>query len=191
MLDVPDVERDAVLPGQARSPVDLRPAGDTGPHLETPPLARRVALHLIGERGAGTDEAHVTPHDVPELRQLVERQPPQHPSRTRDARIALVDREAGALPLRTDVHRAELHELELFAVQPDAPLAIENGTAVVELDRQRRRGQEGARHRQAETGGGCVERTIHRVPSALAHTAGTPKRRYRKSDTTVAQVTST
>jgi hypothetical protein len=29
------------------------------------------------------------------------------------------------------------------------------------------------------------------VPSALAHTAGTPKRRYRTSDTTVAQVTRT
>ena len=96
---------------------------------------------------------------------------------TRDARIAFVDREAGALPLRADLHRPELHQLELLAVQPDTPLAIEDGTAVVELDRQRRHGKEGARHRQPETGGGCVERAVHRVPSALAHTAGTPKRR--------------
>src|SRR6185295_317732 len=152
MLDVPDVELDAVFPGQARSPVDLRPAGDAGAHLEAASLARRVTLHLIGERGAGADEAHVTADDVPELWQLVERQPPQHPSCARDARIAFVDREAGALPLGTNLHRPQLHQLELLTVQPDAPLAIENG-------------------------GGCVQRTVHRVPSALAHTAGTPKRR--------------
>ena len=107
-----------LLPGQARAPVDLRPAGDAGPHLEAAPLARRVALHLIGEGGAGTDEAHVAADDVPELWQLVERQPPQHPPRTRDARIAFVDREAGALPLCTDLHRPQLDQLELSPSSP-------------------------------------------------------------------------
>ena len=148
-----------------------------GLHLEAPPLTRRVTLDLIRERGAGADEAHVAAHDVPELRQLVERQPPQQPARARDARIAFVDGEARALPLRADLHRPELHELELLAVQADPPLPVEDRAAVVELDRQRGRREEGACHRQPETGGSRVERAVHRVPSALAQTAGTPKRR--------------
>ena len=36
-----------------------------------------------------------------------------------------------------------------------------------------------------------VKRTFQRVPSVLSQTAGTPKRRYRASASTVAQLTST
>src|SRR6266516_2789896 len=191
MLHVPDVQFDPFVPGHARTALYLRPTGDAGPHFESAPLPRRVARDLIRERGAWADEAHVPAEDVPQLRQLVDGKPPQQTAGTRDARIALVDGEAGALVLRPDLHRPQLHELELRSVQADAPLSVEDGPAVVELDRECRGNEHGARHRQPEPSGRGVERAVHRVPSALAQTAGTPKRRYRTSDTTVAQVTST
>src|SRR5207248_6167853 len=77
VLDVPDVELDPIVPRQACSSVDLRPAGDAGPDVETPALSRRVALDLVRERGAGADEAHVAADDVPQLWQFVDRQAPQ------------------------------------------------------------------------------------------------------------------
>src|SRR5580765_7299874 len=113
--------------------MDLRPPRDPRLHLEPPPLARRVLLDLIRERGAGTDEAHVAAHDVPELRELVEGQPSQHATGPRDPRVAFVHRIARAVTLGPDRHRAQLDELELLAVEADTSLAVENGAAVVEL----------------------------------------------------------
>src|SRR5687767_226055 len=75
VLHVPDVELDAFVPGEACAAVDLGPAGDPGQDLQPSALAVGVALDLIGEGGARADEAHVASDDVPELRQLVDREP--------------------------------------------------------------------------------------------------------------------
>src|SRR5207302_11415818 len=77
-LDVPEVELDPLVPGDPRTAVDLRPAGEPGLHLEPATLPGRVLLDMVTERRARPDQAHVAPHDVPELRELVEREPPQH-----------------------------------------------------------------------------------------------------------------
>src|ERR687887_1295920 len=69
VLDVPDVELDALVPRQLRAPVHLRPAGEARLHVEPAALPRRVLLHLVAKRGAGADQAHVAADDVPELRQ--------------------------------------------------------------------------------------------------------------------------
>jgi len=89
VLDVPDVELDALVPRQPRPAVHLGPAGETGLDLEPPALPRRVALDLVGERGPRADHAHVAPDDVPELRQLVDREAPQEAARSRDARAGV------------------------------------------------------------------------------------------------------
>src|SRR4051812_49001873 len=73
VVDVPDVELDPLLPRQRRPPVDLRPAGDPRPHLETAPLTRCVPVDLVAQRRAGADQAHVAADDIPQLRQLVDR----------------------------------------------------------------------------------------------------------------------
>ena len=52
VLDVPDVELDALVPGQARAAVDLRPAGQPRLDLEAASLARRVALDLVERASA-------------------------------------------------------------------------------------------------------------------------------------------
>src|SRR4029079_19587986 len=67
VLDVPDVQLDPVRPGQGGAAVDLRPAGDPGLDLQPSALALVVALHLVAQRRAGPDHAHVAANDVPEL----------------------------------------------------------------------------------------------------------------------------
>src|SRR5581483_10961694 len=93
----------------------------------------------------------------------------------RDARVALVHGDACSLPLRADDHRAQLEELEVGAVLADPRLPVEDGAAVLELDRERgepeeRRGRDerGARERD-------VRGAVHRVPSAGSHVTGTPR----------------
>src|SRR5918911_493140 len=176
VVDVPDVELDALGPAQARAPVDLRPARDPRPHLEPTALALRVALDLIGERGPRPDEAHLAPDDVPELRHLVDREPAQEAADRRDTGVAVVDLQPGSLALGADDHRAQLEEVELLAAFPDAALPVEDGTAVGELDRERRQRKCRARERKP-CGRACdVERAVQRVPSAFSQTTGTPER---------------
>src|SRR5215207_2424668 len=177
VLHVPDVQLDSLLPGKRGPAVDLRPAGDARLHVEAAPLAIRVLLDLVAQGWARPDQAHVAADDVPELRQLVEREPPQDASGPRDARIALVHGPPGSLLLGAGHHRAELEQLEVLAVPPDAPLPVEDGAAVLELDRERRGGEERARKHEAERGSRHVQRAVHRVPSAFSQTAGTPCRR--------------
>src|SRR5919199_711547 len=86
-LDVPDVELDPLVPRQPRAPVDLRPAREPGLDLEPAPLPRRVAVDLVPQRRARPDQAHIAADDVPELRELVERQPAQQHSNTGDPRV--------------------------------------------------------------------------------------------------------
>src|SRR5262245_57782440 len=96
VLDVPDVQLDPLGPRQAGAAVDLRPPGEARLDGEPEALARGVLLDLVAERRPRADEAHVATQDVPELRQLVEREPPEDAADAGDARVALVDGEARA-----------------------------------------------------------------------------------------------
>src|SRR4051812_39562450 len=58
MLHVPDVELDALGPGQLGAAVDLGPAGDPGLDVEPPPLVVVVPLDLVAERRARPDDRH-------------------------------------------------------------------------------------------------------------------------------------
>src|SRR5436189_5053975 len=102
MLDVPDVELDPLVPRQARAAVDLRPARDAGLDLEPPSLARRVLPDLIGEGGAGADQAHVSADDVPELPELAPRAAAHRPAARRTSAHRPPDGVAGPPPRRAD-----------------------------------------------------------------------------------------
>jgi len=80
-------------------------------------------------------------------------------------------------PLGIDDHRPELEQLEVLPVLADAGLAEEDGAAVLDLDRDRGRGEKWARDGEPEGGADGIEGAIHRVPSAASHVAGTPRRR--------------
>src|SRR5690348_16692782 len=116
VADVPEVELDPVGPRQRRTAVDLRPPGDAGLDVEPVELPLVVALHLVAERRPRADHRHVAPHDIPQLRQLVERQAAQGAAGPRDPLVAPIHGEAGAEPLGADDHRAELQQLEVGAV---------------------------------------------------------------------------
>src|SRR5439155_23889406 len=75
VLDVPEVELDPLVPRELRASVHLRPAGQARLDLEPAALARGVLVDLVAERRARADQAHVAEDDVPELGQLVEREP--------------------------------------------------------------------------------------------------------------------
>src|SRR5262249_21807379 len=161
VLDVPDVHFDPVLPRQGGPAVHLRPAGDPGLDLEPTTLPRRVALDLVAERRSRADHAHVAAHDVPELRQLVDRQPAEDPARARDPRVTPVDRVAGAELLGADQHRPDLQQLELLAVLPHPALPVDDRAPVLELDGKRGGTEQRARHRQAERREHDVGRAVH------------------------------
>src|SRR5439155_21293584 len=105
--DVPHVELDALVPRQLRAPVHLRPARKARLDLEAAALARRVLVDLVAEGRARADQAHVAADDVPELRQLVERETAQETAGASDPWVASVDRVASALPLGVDDHRPQ------------------------------------------------------------------------------------
>src|SRR3954469_24091483 len=92
VIDVPDVELDPLLPRYARPPVHLCPSREPRLDLEAPALARRVEVDLRLERRARTDDCHVAPQDVDEVRDLIQREPAQHTARRGDAGIPLEDR---------------------------------------------------------------------------------------------------
>ena len=197
MLDVPDVELDPLGPRERRAPVHLRPPGDAGPDVEPSPLSLVVALHLVGERRSGTDEAHVADEHVPELRQLVDRGAAQEPPDPRDAGVAAVDRVPRALALRADDHRAQLQHRERAAGDADALLAEEHRAPVLEPHGERGGGQDRRAERQADARADDVERALgdpvrraHRVPSAFSQTGGTPRVTTSPSAIRVAAVTS-
>src|SRR5215471_4334251 len=176
VLDVPEVEVDSLVPGERRATVDLCPAGQARLHREAAQLPLGVALDLVAKRRPRPDHRHLAAHDVPELRQLVDRRPAEETPDASDARIAPVDREPGPELLRPDDHRPQLEQLEVHAVETDAGLPVQDGTAVLELGRDRgqteeRRGDDQPRPRERD-----VERPVHRVADG-SQAAGTPRRR--------------
>src|SRR6266542_3421563 len=138
VLDVPDVQLDALCPRQPGAAVDLGPAGDAGLDLQPPALASRVLLDLVAQGRPRADDAHVPAHHVPELGELVDGEPAEQPADSGDARVSLVDGEAGAHRLGTDDHRAQLEQVEVDAIPAHASLAVEDGAAVLQLDRDRK-----------------------------------------------------
>src|SRR5260221_6106871 len=116
VLHVPDVELDALSPRQSRTPVDLRPAGDPRPDVQAVALVFVIAVDLVAERRPRADQRHLAADDVPELRQLVDRRPPQDATDPPDPRGATVDRLVLTSRFRADNHRPQLQQLEVDAV---------------------------------------------------------------------------
>jgi hypothetical protein len=141
--------------------VDLRPTGDPGLDLEAATLTRRVPLDLVAKGRPRADDAHVAADDVPELRQLVDREAAENPAGGGDPGVAVVDGVACAQLLRPHHHRPQLEQLELLAVLSDALLPVEDWPAVLELDRERPGSQERAGQHQTGRGQGDVRGAIH------------------------------
>ena len=63
-VDVADVELELIFPAKRVAAVDLREAGDAGPHFVPPRLLRRVAVEILHQQRPRADQAHVASQDV-------------------------------------------------------------------------------------------------------------------------------
>ena len=77
VVDVPDVEREPLVPRRRVAPVHLCPAGDARPNLQAAGLPVAVAGEVLHRQRPRADEAHLAGHHVDERRQLVEARRPQ------------------------------------------------------------------------------------------------------------------
>jgi hypothetical protein len=162
VFDVPQVELDPLGPGELRATVDLRPAGDPRLDIEAVALMFVLLVELISKRRARADQRHVATNDIPELRQLVEGQPPENATHPRDARVTPIDGVAGTDLFGADDHRAHLEQLEVCAVPADTGLPIEHGTSILELYGDCREDEQRSRYQQEERREDDVGQASHR-----------------------------
>src|SRR5688572_4641888 len=82
---IAEVELDPLLIAAGAAPAHLPEAGDAGGHAEATELVLfRELVEVARQHGPRADQAHVPDEDVHELRELVEAEAPQEPSRRRD-----------------------------------------------------------------------------------------------------------
>src|SRR5262249_61197813 len=78
VLEVEEVEPDEVVEAEVRAARDLPEAGHAGDDDVGLAVPGVEALVVAQRQRARADEAHLAAQHVPELRDLVEREPPQH-----------------------------------------------------------------------------------------------------------------
>lgn len=78
MIDVPDVQRYPLIPGQVDVAVYLRPAGEARLDLQSSARPGTISRHLFRDGRSGTHEAHVTAKHAYQLREFVDLQPAKH-----------------------------------------------------------------------------------------------------------------
>lgn len=156
--------------------MDLSPSGDAWLDVEPVSLAFIVLVDLIAEGWSRTDQRHFATNDIPELRQLVEREPAKDRPHSGDPSITFVDGVAGTYTLCTDNHRSQLQQLKVLSVFTDTRLAVQHRPAS-ELDGKRGNTEQRACEYQTSSRKSDIERPVHRVPSATSQVAGTPRRR--------------
>ena len=182
VLEIREVQPDQIVEGQAGAAGDLPETRDTGQHQVPLPMPRCEQLVVAERQRAWADEAHLPAQDVEHLRQLVDREPAQHPPDARHAGVVtdLEERSArlvGVLELalalgRAGDHRPELEHAELALADSHAPVDVEHRAARVELDRacdeqpERQPGDpDGSRHHEVERSlDGPVRTRQHRRP---------------------------
>src|SRR5258708_5810775 len=124
------LERVALAPGVAV--LHLRPSREPRayqvPQAVIGQLLRQLG-HVVRLLRSRSDDGEIAAHDVDRLRQLVEMRAPQRAPEPRDARIVLggplVGHRAVVRP-----HGTELEDRQLASVTADAPLSVEQRTAV-------------------------------------------------------------
>src|SRR5690349_4335845 len=74
-LDVLEVELNSLIPGDRIPAPDLGKAGHARPYRQASHLSVVVTLDLITECGSRTNQAHIAPQHVEDLREFIERPP--------------------------------------------------------------------------------------------------------------------
>ncbi len=121
MVDIPQVQRQALLHDNVAPATDLGQPGEAGPDVVSPCFLVVVHVQVPHEQRSGSDKAHVSCKDVPKLGKLVEAGPAQNTSEP--CRPLRVIEKAPVTPSRL-VHCPELEQHER-AGQVAGPLLAE------------------------------------------------------------------
>lgn len=114
---------------------DLRPAGKAGLHIiGTVFIPLRQQILLIPEGRPGTNNAHVAPKNIPELRNLVKGCLAQEFSNARDVLLRVFQQVRRRVVGRGHLHAAEFIELEIFFMDTHPLLRKEHRAGVIDLD---------------------------------------------------------
>src|SRR5690349_5609770 len=170
VVDVPEVEREAALPRQPVAPVELRPAGDPGPHVVAPGLLARVARQVLHQERPRADQAHVAPDHVDQPGQLVQARATEEPAQA--GQPGAVGQEPAVGGARA-AHGAELVEDEGPPVPPRPALREDHRPAEQEPDPERGQDQERREHDQRDGGRHQIEGALGpaRPPTVLHQAA--------------------
>ena len=163
-LDVFIIELGAAGEGGAVAAGDLPEAGDAGGDLEVILVGGAIAITLVGEDGAGANQAHFATQDVPELGELVQAEFAQEFADTGDTRV--VFKALIAVPFLAQgviigqgslqkiggmhVHGAEFKQLDNPAVPAKAFGAIEDAPGLIQADGERQQAQERRKQQQPD-----------------------------------------
>src|SRR5262249_24930645 len=124
VVDVPDVERDALWPRQLNSAVHLRPARHPRRDHEAPALKRRVFFHLFQNGWPWPDQRHFTTQNVEQLRQFIDLEAAYPPADRCDHGMFfghLAYDDCGKI---VHPHAPELDQLKWPSAQPRSSLAV-------------------------------------------------------------------
>src|SRR3546814_6251309 len=72
MFDIPEGERELLIPGKRVAAVHLRPAGDPRAHFMPPRLLQAVKRQIFHQKGERPDQAHIALEHAPEARQIIQ-----------------------------------------------------------------------------------------------------------------------
>src|SRR6266849_4703375 len=140
---VAQVQPDHPVVLQSAAAAHLPEAGQPRPKVEPQPLMNVVIVELMVEGGTGSDEAHLAPENVDQLRELVEARSPNHAANPRHPRVRpnlehrrlrLVEcQQSTAQLLRAGHHRAKLVDPKGSAIASHPMLVEEDRAGRVEL----------------------------------------------------------
>src|ERR1700683_259729 len=87
IFNIRDVQRDSSFPRNQIAALKLCEASQSGAHLKTAGLLRRITFSNFKKSRTGTDQTHFTAENIPELRKFVDAPAAQETPRTGDTRI--------------------------------------------------------------------------------------------------------
>ena len=120
-----------------------------------------------GPLGSRADERHVAPQHVPELRQFIDARPAEQAAHRRASRVVVSRPDRTGLGFGVLVHRAELVDGELLAVQAHPLLPVEDRPRRRAADDERRDGERDREQHEGGAGHRDVERPLDEAVEAL------------------------
>lgn len=154
VFHVPEVVFDAFGEvGIAAEAVDLGPAGHAGFGVVTGVVVGDVVFEVLdefGAFGAGADEAHFAFEDVPELGDFVDVVFAHEGADAEAAGVVFLAPLGAFAGFGVEFHGADLEDVEGFADDAGAALAVEDGTAGFEPDEGAEEGDDGGGEDEAD-----------------------------------------